>query len=74
MLRDAPQGLAAVTLSRFQSTALVLLRTLIGWHFLYEGYYKLVLPGWTRVGDPVAADAATRRPLSPLYGASSRVL
>ena len=55
MLRDAPQGLAAVTLSRFQSTALVLLRTLIGWHFLYEGYYKLVLPGWTRVGDPVAA-------------------
>jgi thiosulfate dehydrogenase (quinone) large subunit len=37
---------------------LVLLRTLIGWHFLYEGYYKLVLPGWTRLGEPVASWSA----------------
>jgi thiosulfate dehydrogenase [quinone] large subunit len=38
-----------------QRIALVLLRTLIGWHFLYEGYYKLMLPGWTPAGQPVAA-------------------
>ncbi len=42
------------TLSRAQGTALVLLRTLIGWHFLYEGYYKLVLPAWARGGTPMA--------------------
>ena len=33
---------------------LVLLRTLIGWHFLYEGYYKLILPAWTRDGHTLA--------------------
>lgn len=41
-------------LSPFQQTALVLLRILIGWHFLYEGYYKLVLPAWTSNGAPLA--------------------
>jgi thiosulfate dehydrogenase (quinone) large subunit len=41
--------------SRFESIALVMLRTLIGWHFLYEGYYKLLLPGWSRSGTPVPA-------------------
>jgi thiosulfate dehydrogenase [quinone] large subunit len=41
-------------LSRAQGIALVLLRTLIGWHFLYEGYYKLVLPAWSRGGAPIA--------------------
>jgi thiosulfate dehydrogenase (quinone) large subunit len=40
-----------VQLSTFQQTALVVLRTLIGWHFLYEGYYKLMLPGWSRGGQ-----------------------
>jgi thiosulfate dehydrogenase (quinone) large subunit len=35
------------TLRRF---SLVLLRTLIGWHFIYEGYFKLMLPGWTSSG------------------------
>jgi thiosulfate dehydrogenase [quinone] large subunit len=39
---------------RLQAVALVLLRTLIGWHFLYEGYYKLTLPAWTRDGHPLA--------------------
>jgi len=33
-----------------QGLALVLLRTVIGWHFLYEGYFKLMLPGWSRQG------------------------
>jgi thiosulfate dehydrogenase [quinone] large subunit len=30
------------------------LRTLIGWHFLYEGYYKLALPAWSAEGVPLA--------------------
>src|SRR5262245_26211634 len=37
-----------------QKVGLILLRTLIGWHFLYEGYVKLLLPGWTRDGLPLA--------------------
>lgn len=40
--------------SFLQQTALVTLRTLIGWHFLYEGYYKLMLPGWSADGVPLA--------------------
>jgi thiosulfate dehydrogenase [quinone] large subunit len=35
-----------------QQMALVVLRTLIGWHFLYEGYVKL-LPAWSRDGQPL---------------------
>ena len=41
-------------LSSAQQIALVALRTLIGWHFLYEGYYKLSLPGWGASGAPIA--------------------
>ena len=41
-------------LTRFQQVALILLRTAIGWHFAYEGFYKLMLPGWTRGGQRVA--------------------
>lgn len=58
-----------------QGLALVALRTLIGWHFLYEGIYKLALPGWTRAGVPVTAwsaagylSAATG-PAAPLFHA-----
>jgi thiosulfate dehydrogenase [quinone] large subunit len=47
--------LQAQPLSPFQQVALVLLRTLIGWHFLYEGYYKLVVPGWSQDGAPIGA-------------------
>jgi thiosulfate dehydrogenase [quinone] large subunit len=36
-----------------QQTALIILRTLIGWHFLYEGYYKILLPGWGADGVPL---------------------
>ncbi len=39
--------------SRFQAAGLVVLRTLIGWHFLYEGYYKLAMPGWSKAGAPL---------------------
>jgi len=31
----------------FQLVALVVLRILIGWHFLYEGITKLLNPSWT---------------------------
>jgi thiosulfate dehydrogenase [quinone] large subunit len=31
----------------FQTAALVTLRMLVGWHFLYEGLAKLVNPYWT---------------------------
>ena len=36
--------------SKNQLTALVALRLLVGWHFLYEGLLKLFTPGWTSVG------------------------
>jgi thiosulfate dehydrogenase [quinone] large subunit len=39
--------------------ALVTLRMLIGWHFLYEGYYKLMLPGWSASGAPVSRWSAS---------------
>jgi thiosulfate dehydrogenase [quinone] large subunit len=37
-------------LSATQVNALVLLRMLIGWHFLYEGVLKLYSPAWTAKG------------------------
>jgi thiosulfate dehydrogenase [quinone] large subunit len=40
-------------LSGAQQVSLVLLRTLIGWHFLYEGYFKLWRPAWSRAGVPL---------------------
>jgi thiosulfate dehydrogenase [quinone] large subunit len=57
---------------RLEAIALVLLRMLIGWHFLYEGYYKLVIPGWTRGGTPVGAWSASgylKAATGPLAGA-----
>jgi thiosulfate dehydrogenase (quinone) large subunit len=41
-------------LNRTQQTALVVLRTLIGWHFLYEGFVKTFWPAWSRDGAPLA--------------------
>lgn len=45
-------------LTSAQQLGLVLLRTLIGWHFLYEGYFKLMHPAWTRAGAPLPAWSA----------------
>ena len=45
-MRDDP-----VLLTSLQKVALVLVRTLVGWHFLYEGYFKLMRPAWTRSGE-----------------------
>jgi thiosulfate dehydrogenase [quinone] large subunit len=33
--------------NKSQQFVLVLMRVLIGWHFLYEGLLKLLTPGWT---------------------------
>ena len=41
------------TLSNRQQIMLVLLRTLVGWHFLYEGYTKLLNPAWSQAGAPL---------------------
>jgi thiosulfate dehydrogenase [quinone] large subunit len=39
--------------TRLQQGTLVLLRTLIGWHLAYEGYFKLLHPAWSRDGAPI---------------------
>ncbi len=38
------------TLSIFQLTMLVVLRVVVGWHFLYEGLSKLFINGWSSEG------------------------
>ena len=40
--------------TRPQQVGLIVLRTLVGWHFLYEGYYKAILPAWSRDGSLLA--------------------
>lgn len=70
-MRDEP----ALRPTAFQSAALVLLRTLVGWHFLYEGYYKAWLPAWSGAGAPLPAWsaasylAAATGPLAGLFRA-----
>jgi thiosulfate dehydrogenase (quinone) large subunit len=60
---------------RWHGIALVVLRTLIGWHFLYEGYYKLVLPAWSTAGAPLPVWSAggylraATGPLAPAFHA-----
>ena len=59
--------------STVQQGALVLLRTLIGWHFLYEGYFKLLHPAWSRNGAPLEPFASAdylrnaSGPFAPLF-------
>jgi uncharacterized membrane protein YphA (DoxX/SURF4 family) len=40
----------STNLSTLQKTMLVFLRIAIGWHFLYEGVSKMLIPNWTSVG------------------------
>ena len=47
------------TLTVSRQTALVLLRTLIGWHLLYEGWVKFMSPGWSATGERLPAWSAT---------------
>jgi len=42
-----------LVVTRPQSVALIVLRTLIGWHFLYEAYFKIMSPAWSRGGGPL---------------------
>jgi thiosulfate dehydrogenase [quinone] large subunit len=51
------------TLSRLQLAAIVVLRVLIGWHFLYEGVAKLTAPSWSAAGFLRQA----RGPLADLF-------
>ncbi len=46
--------MSTIRLSNAQQLGLVILRTLIGWHFLYEGYTKLLNPAWGQNGAPLA--------------------
>jgi thiosulfate dehydrogenase [quinone] large subunit len=61
--------------TRTQQTALVVLRTLIGWHFLYEGLVKVVWPAWTRAGAPLGRFSSagylrsSTGPLADVFGA-----
>ena len=60
-------------LSPRQQVSLVLLRTLVGWHFLYEGYTKLLHPAWNQAGAPLppwssaAYLKAATGPFAPLF-------
>jgi thiosulfate dehydrogenase [quinone] large subunit len=64
-----------MTHSRWHGLALVVLRTLVGWHVLYEGYYKLALPGWSAAGAPLPPWSAagylrgSSGPFAPLFQA-----
>lgn len=42
-----------ITYRPLQQIALVVLRTVIGWHFLYEAYYKIWSPAWGPTGTPL---------------------
>jgi thiosulfate dehydrogenase (quinone) large subunit len=53
----------STNLSRAQMTTIVVLRVLIGWHFLYEGLTKLTAPGWSAAGYLKQA----RGPLADLF-------
>lgn len=44
-----------IKLSTAQTSALVLLRLFVGWHFLYEGVIKLYSPSWTAKGYLLSA-------------------
>jgi thiosulfate dehydrogenase [quinone] large subunit len=52
MIQDATKSESTSSLgyTNFQVTALVALRILIGWHFLYEGLAKILNPYWTSAG------------------------
>jgi thiosulfate dehydrogenase (quinone) large subunit len=50
-------------LTGVQMAAVVLLRVLIGWHFLYEGIAKLTAPGWSASGFLMQS----RGPLSDFF-------
>jgi thiosulfate dehydrogenase [quinone] large subunit len=52
-----------MNLTRAQMISIVVLRVLVGWHFLYEGLSKLTSAGWSAAGYLRQA----RGPLSSLF-------
>jgi thiosulfate dehydrogenase [quinone] large subunit len=63
--------MSAMPLSNFQQTVLVVLRSLVGWHFLYEGYTKLLNPAWSQNGVPLppwSSAAYLKAATGPLSG------
>ena len=52
-----------MALSRPQMATIVVLRVLIGWHFLYEGLSKLTAPAWSASGYLLQS----RGPFAPLF-------
>jgi len=64
-------------LSGAQQFALVTLRTLIGWHFLYEAYYKITAPAWSPAGGPLArwtSEGYLKGASGPLAGLFQRLI
>jgi thiosulfate dehydrogenase [quinone] large subunit len=65
--------MTSLRLSSLQQASLVVLRTLVGWHFLYEGYTKLLHPAWSPAGTPLPpwSSAAYLKsatgPVAPLF-------
>jgi thiosulfate dehydrogenase [quinone] large subunit len=43
-------------LKTYQTNSLIIMRILIGWHFLYEGVLKVYNPHWTAKGYLLSAD------------------
>jgi thiosulfate dehydrogenase (quinone) large subunit len=54
-----------VNYSNWQVSALVIVRVLIGWHFLYEGWVKVINPNWSAASFLNAAQG----PLANLFKA-----
>ena len=44
--------------NKLQNTALVIMRVFIGWHFLYEGIFKLMKGNWSAAGYLTQAKGA----------------
>jgi thiosulfate dehydrogenase (quinone) large subunit len=59
-----------------QNVALITLRTLIGWHFLYEAYFKILSPAWTRTGPltPWTSTGYLKGASGPLAGLFQRMV
>ncbi len=51
--------MTTLNLSKGSANAVILMRLLIGWHFLYEGVLKLFNPEWTAKGYLMSADWLT---------------
>jgi thiosulfate dehydrogenase [quinone] large subunit len=60
-----------------QQVALIVLRTVIGWHFLYEAFYKIWSPAWSPAGAPLprwTSAGYLRGAYGPLAGLFQRMV